>query len=234
MTATDNTKKSLKHVGIFSELEPEALHRLESRCRWRRYQPGKEIVPFKGSATDVYFLTEGRARVVIHASVGKDVHYRTVRPGEIFGEFAAIDGEPRSASVEVTEPSTIASMTSWDFRNAIRDEPDIALALLKRLTGECRRLAHRVHEFSTFAVRNRVQAELLRLAGRDDDTGEHAVISPAPTHLAIASRVSTHREAVTRELNRLTRLGILERRDNDLLITDVPRLAEMVHDATDG
>ena len=175
----------------------------------------------------------GRARVVIQAAVGKEVHYRTVRPGEVFGEFAAIDGEPRSATVEVTEPSIVASMTSWDFRNAIHDEPEIAFALLRRLTGECRRLARRVLEFSTFAVRNRVQAELLRLASRDQDPEERAVISPAPKHVAIASRVSTHREAVTRELNRLMRLGILERRGKDLLIIDVPRLTEMVHDATD-
>jgi predicted transcriptional regulator len=55
---------------------------------------------------------------------------------------------------------------------------------------------------------------------------------PAPTHVEIASRVSTHREAVTRELNRLSRIGIIERRGGTLMVKDVTRLAEMVHDAT--
>ena len=55
---------------------------------------------------------------------------------------------------------------------------------------------------------------------------------PAPTHVEIASRVSTHREAVTRELNRLFRIGIIEQRGGTLLVKDVERLAEMVHDAT--
>jgi predicted transcriptional regulator len=54
----------------------------------------------------------------------------------------------------------------------------------------------------------------------------------APTLVEIASRVSTHRETVTKGLNRLSRIGIIERRGGTLLVKDVGRLAEMVHDAT--
>lgn len=182
----------------------------------------------------MYFLTHGLARVIIHSPTGKDVVYRTIEPGDIFGEFAAIDGEPRSASVEVLQPSTVASMSSWDFRNAILDEPDVAMALLRHLTAESRRLAARVLEFSTLAVRNRIQAELLRLAGGHPSTHGDVVIRRAPTHPVIASRVSTHREAVTRELGRLTQLGIIERKGADLVIKDMARLAEMVQEATEG
>jgi CRP/FNR family cyclic AMP-dependent transcriptional regulator len=62
--------------------------------------------------------------------------------------------------------------------------------------------------------------------------GKSARIAPAPTHTEIASRVSTHREAVTREFARLSRIGLIERQRNALLIKDVERLAEMVHAAT--
>ena len=55
---------------------------------------------------------------------------------------------------------------------------------------------------------------------------------PAPTHVEIASRVSTHREAVTRELNRLAKIGIIERRGGTLLIKDLDHLGQMVQDAT--
>ena len=69
-----------------------------------------------------------------------------------------------------------------------------------------RSLTTRVYElFSTLAVNNRIQAELLRLASFTCQGGNSARIAPAPTHVEIASRVSSHREAVTRELNRLFR-----------------------------
>lgn len=72
-------------------------------------------------------------------------------------------------------------------------------------------LTTRVYDFSTLAVKNRIQAELLRLANLVPKDGKSARIFPAPTHGEIASRVSTHREAVTRELNRLCRIGVAER-----------------------
>jgi DNA-binding GntR family transcriptional regulator len=83
---------------------------------------------------------------------------------------------------------------------------------------------------STLGVKNRIHAELLRLAQRKMKDGKTAVISPAPTHADIASRVSTHREAVTRELNQLAHIGLLERRPGALFVADVPTLARMVEE----
>ncbi len=76
----------------------------------------------------------------------------------------------------------------------------------------------------------RIHAERLRLTRdhiRDDDT---AVVAPAPTHSDIASRISMHREAVTRELNELARASLVKRRRGALEICDVPRLARLVEE----
>ena len=93
---------------------------------------------------------------------------------------------------------------------------------IKNLDGtfrrEIRELTTRVFEFSTLAVRYRIQAEILRLAELSACTGKVAHIVPAPTHAEIASRTSTHREAVTRELNRLAQMGILEQQNRELWI----------------
>ena len=95
-----------------------------------------------------------------------------------------------------------------------------------------RSLTKRVYEFSTLAVNNRIQAELLRLASLAPREGKGARVNPAPTHAEIASRVSTHREAVTRELNRLARIGIIERQTGALIVRDLERLAAMLHEMT--
>jgi DNA-binding IclR family transcriptional regulator len=60
--------------------------------------------------------------------------------------------------------------------------------------------------------------------------GKIARIAPAPTHAEIASRTSTHREAVTRELNRLAKMGVLDQLNRELWIKDVDRLAALVDD----
>jgi CRP-like cAMP-binding protein len=108
----------------------------------------------------------------------------------------------------------------------------VAEAVLKGLVRNVRALTKRVYEFSTLAVNNRIHAELLRLASLAPREGKGARLNPAPTHAEIASRISTHREAVTRELNRLARIGIIERKSGTLLVRDLDRLAAMLHEMT--
>jgi CRP/FNR family transcriptional regulator, cyclic AMP receptor protein len=102
------------------------------------------------------------------------------------------------------------------------------MRILRRLTRLVRALSERVVEFSTLTVQKRIQVELLRLA-REAAPGEKcAVIVPAPTHAEVASRLSTHREAVTRGLGQLARAGMIEKRSGTLIIRDVEALAAMV------
>jgi CRP-like cAMP-binding protein len=105
----------------------------------------------------------------------------------------------------------------------------VACRVMINLCRLVRRLDERVFEFSTLTVSNRIHAELLRLAGGEAGR-QNAVITPVPRHADIASRVSTHREAVTREMNVLARAGVLKQDRNALHILDLPRLAQMVHE----
>ena len=73
---------------------------------------------------------------------------------------------------------------------------------------------------------------MLRLASLGKKEEKGARIAPRPTRIEIASRISTHREAVARELTRLARIGLVEREKNALVVKDLERLAEMVHAAT--
>jgi len=129
-------------------------------------------------------------------------------------------------------PCLVATLPGAAFRELIETEPAVALAMLPQLVSKIRALTTRVYEFSTLAVSNRIQAELLRLASLAKKEGKGALIAPAPTHTEIAARVSTHREAVTRELASLARQGLIERDKNALVVTDLERLTEMVHAAT--
>ena len=77
-------------------------------------------------------------------------------------------------------------------------------------------------------MRNRIQAELLRLAKKQATGSNIVIISPVPTHVELANLVSTHREAVTRELNNLERDNLILRKDHELHILDIAKLTKMV------
>lgn len=222
---------ALKQVPILSVLPGERLAELARTCKWRDYDAGEQVLSYHDASTEVFFLAAGKARVIIYSAEGKAVVFTDLKPGTMFGEIAAIDRGARSAGVEVTEPSTIASLTASQFESLLLREPAVALATLRHVTAEVRRLSERVLEFSTLVVQNRIHTELLRLAAEANQHQGQALLSPAPSLSDIADRISTHREAVSRELSRLGSVGLLRREGSDLRITDVARLERLVREA---
>jgi len=73
----------------------------------------------------------------------------------------------------------------------------------------------------------------LRLSRPEGGNAGRAIISPPPVHAEIAARVSTRREAVTRELKTLERGGLIERRRGAIVLTDADRLRQLVEEAAD-
>lgn len=219
---------TLENIDQLSGLSRPELEALAKRCRWRKFSADEQVLAHLDAGTDVLFLVEGRLRVSLYSSSGKEVSFEDLDAGQMFGELAAIDRKGRSASVFALEPSNVAFLDADSFMELLRTHFTVAHRVMMGLCRLVRRLDERVFEFSTLTVSNRIHAELLRLAGGDSRVPT-AVISPPPRHADIASRVSTHREAVTREMNVLARAGILKQERDALHILDLPKLAHMVH-----
>ena len=225
------TARLLEAIKIFQGVPPSELESLVKRFRWMRYDAGHQIISHMDDSTDVFLIVEGTVRVIIYSASGREVAFRDIGAGEHFGELAAIDGLPRSATVAALTNCAVASMSAEVFWEILKRYPEASAPLIRQLASSVRALTERVFEFSALAVRNRIHAELLRLA-RDHMDGENvAVVRPAPTHAEIASRISTNRESVTRELNQLSRDGLVERRSGALVICDVTKLAGLVRNA---
>ena len=230
---SNSNGQSLACISVFHDLSETALQSLETQCTWRTHQRGAQIVGHMEPTMDVFFVTAGAARVTLYSADGKAVAFRDLNPGDLFGEYSAIDEKPRSATVEALMVTTTASLSPADFRAVLAEESDVSMAVLRHLVTQARVLTSRIYEFSTLAVQNRIHAELLRLARETDDDAETVRLEPSPTHALIAARISTHREAVSRELSRLADIGLVQREGTSLQILDVKRLATMVEQAID-
>ena len=97
---TTPVEQSLQKIALFKDLPSDTRERIQQLCSWRRYEPGEPIVDYLDASDDVFFIVEGAAQVTIYSVAGKEVSFRDLGPGEVFGEYAAIDSIPRSASVE--------------------------------------------------------------------------------------------------------------------------------------
>lgn len=229
-----STDRTLAGTKLLNAVPEDRIIVLDTRCRWRSFEPDEVILNLHDKTTDIYFIARGEVRVTVFSQTGRTVIMRDFKAGDHFGEYAAIDGEPRSASIIALNRTVVALMPAETFQDLLAEFPAISSAVMVSMASAIRTLNERVVEFSTLGVRNRIHAELLRLARAGRVVEGTGRISPPPTHAEIASRISTHREAVTRELKQLENHSLLERTRGAFVIKDLVELERMVEDARAG
>ena len=212
-------------LGVLEEAEREKILGL---CAERRFAKGEQVVREAEQDHNMYFIERGKVRVTLFSRDGREVSFANLAGGENFGELAIIDGKTRSANVIALAETDMIIMPPQVFRLMFRRNPAVALALLQQLTAMIRRLCERIFEFSTIGVNNRIHAELLRLARDNLDLDGVARIPNVPTHAQFASRVSCHREAVSRELKVLEHDGIVHKKNRKLVVPQIEKLQRMV------
>lgn len=229
-TALTDTSYDLSGIDLLSSLPEPMRNEYERGCAVETYRAGDEIVTSHEASDEVIFVVDGEVRIVDVSAAGRDISFEVLGPGSVVGELAAIDGRERSAAVKAeSDRVTVALMPAARFVDLVTHHPSVANAMLQRLAAMVRRATDRIMELSSLGARNRVHAELLRLAEVDKDKSK-ARVEPMPVHADIASRVSTTRESVARTMGELLRDGLVSKTDEGLLIEDYPKLQKMVRD----
>jgi CRP-like cAMP-binding protein len=233
---TEAASHSLDSIALFEPLSPSERQTLAQQCRWRRYAPQEQVFDRSDDARDVYFIVEGLVRIVDYSFSGREISFDDISAGIYFGHLAAIDNLPRSAGVIALTDSLLATMSQNLFERTVTGHPELALDIMRNMAAMVRRSTERIMDLSTLGANNRVHAEILRLAraSMDDEDAPTAVISPIPVHSDIASRVSTTRETVARVFGELAKSGLVQRRSQQLFVSDFERLEQLVEDVRGG
>lgn len=96
--------------------------------------PAERVIARQGEVgTGFFVVVSGGARVVRDGAV-----VARLGPGEFFGELSVLDGGPRIAQVVADGPTRCLALASWDFERVLREEPGVALSVLRVVAGRLR------------------------------------------------------------------------------------------------
>lgn len=122
-------------VPLFESLTKRHLRKIAALTSTVEYDTGDTVIR-EGEPGDAFFVTvAGQAKVVVG---GKTVH--RLIPGDHFGEISLLDGGPRSASVVAETPLSVLRLNRGPFLRIVRDDADLARALLASLARMVRRV----------------------------------------------------------------------------------------------
>jgi CRP-like cAMP-binding protein len=129
------TAAALVGVPLFSGFSKRELNRLAGDTDELTFGPGEAVVREGDLGETMFVVLEGEGKVV---RSGKKVG--TVLPGDFFGELAAIDAQPRSASVVAVTPLRVLRLFRRHLLAFLKDEPQITLKLLDGIVRRVRQI----------------------------------------------------------------------------------------------
>lgn len=219
---------------IFAKVKPDTVEELFRCAQFVKYPKNRQIYSQDDRSTDFHIIIDGSVRAKSYSPDGKEVTYNDIGTSEVFGEFAALDESPRSATVIATTNVKALKLPSKFLNWAVENDGSVASALLLLQVEKIRTLTERVYEFSVLAVRQRVQTEIIRIAMADGIRMDDQIKITIPTHQELANRISTHREAITRELKFLVSQDLIRMNRREVLIRDINTFSQFAGNLVAG
>jgi CRP-like cAMP-binding protein len=152
-------------------------------------------------------------------------------PGEVVGELAAVESQPRSASAYAMTDVDALYVSGIAWSGFLDDHPAVMRSLILLLAGRLRESTRKQVEIGSLALERRVAKNLLELAsmmGDEDINGTVISISQAE----LAGLVGTSRETVSQVMRQLRQRRIVLTGRQKITICDQVRLGQVANGET--
>jgi len=215
----------LKQVSIFNGLNDDEVHDLISAAKRRTFRSGEVIFHRDDPGQMLYIIKEGKVKICLISPDGQEISLVVFGKGEYFGEFALLDGLPRSADAIALEKVECYTLQRSDFHNAIMKKPRIAIQIMEVLCERLRKTDQQVEDLIVLDVYARVAKKLLELAETHGIKQEDSsiLINVRLTQQELAAMVGASRESVNKVLGYFT--------DKQYITTDKHKIT--LHRVTD-
>ena len=138
MLMEQDTADQLKKINWFIELPDDLFAALAQKVH-KRILSKDEILFKKGDqGNSLFIINSGKVKIVTQDSQDNEVVLNQVGAGEIIGEMALLDYEPRSAGVVALEETTIMELSREDFMEILAAQPELALSVIRGLIARLR------------------------------------------------------------------------------------------------
>jgi len=204
LTTMGNAIWYLKRCSLFELITAEQAARIERAARLKTFRT-RDIIyaPGEPGAT-VLVLAKGRVKVKDVTPDGKETILAFIEQGEIFGEMALFEAEPRQEYAEATEPSSVLSLPTTELFWLMEQHPQMALSITKIIGLRRRRIENRLRNVLFYSSRDRLIHLLRELADAyGEQIGDLYEIRLPFSHHELAGLIGVSRETVTNVLGQL-------------------------------
>jgi CRP-like cAMP-binding protein len=203
---------------FFSGLGPEAIQRLAALCQKRTLTAGETLFVKGDDGDALYGVRRGQIQIETGTKDGETLTLNVLGAGDLFGEIALFDGQPRTANAVASEASELFVLRRSDFLNCLQKDARLSIKVIELLCQRIRWISDRMEETALLPLNVRLARRLVILS---EDFGSDIAISQE----RLATYVGAARETVNRQLQIWRRGGLIDLKRGRIIVTNQDRLA---------
>lgn len=226
MMAKNNAKLwLLDNIELFDELSPDQKIVLQNSIVKYKYNK-KDVIFQSGDRMDrVYFVVQGRVKIVKISETQKEGIKKIIRTGDFYGELAAIDPENYThfsdSAIVMKNETVVLAIPTTVFKQVLESQPAVYQKVINKVLSNYKKLNNRLDSVMLKDSRRRVidfMKEMAEEVGRP--IGYEILIKHKLTHQEIASITGISRQKVTTILNEFKQQGLIHLERNSILVHD--------------
>lgn len=132
-TTRSDVIPTLERMPLFRGVDRKELERIAEQLDDATYLADHSILTEGMTGPEFFIILEGEAEVLID-----EAPVATLGPGEFFGEVAALDGGPRTASVRARTRLRCVTLPVNGLRQFLLDHPVVAVNLVPEIARRFR------------------------------------------------------------------------------------------------
>jgi len=128
---------ALKRVPLFSTLTLEQLATIDKLMVTRHYLKGETIFHKGDAGAELFVVLEGEIRVHLDHD-GMEVTLARLGDSKVVGEMSVFDDQPRSASAQASENTTVRVLRRDRMQAIVHEHPELLLEFVRNLSQRLR------------------------------------------------------------------------------------------------
>jgi CRP/FNR family transcriptional regulator, cyclic AMP receptor protein len=209
------------------------IKRLDSFADTRRIASGTTLFVKGAPGTALFAVVSGTVKIAVTSIDGREATFNLLHAGDIFGEIALLDGQPRTANAIAVTDCELIVIKHGDFLRFVHGEPQVAMKLIELLCARLRVAGTRMEEAVFLHLPVRLARLLVWLLEENAAAADKNSLSI--TQQEISGLLGATRESVNKHLQIWARQGVIALKRGTILVL-VPRALAAIangHDETD-
>jgi CRP/FNR family cyclic AMP-dependent transcriptional regulator len=215
----------LGRTELFADLSQDDLRACTASFREVRFKKGELLFARGDPGTRLYVMRDGQVRLAIGTREGRDLSFQIAEVGQLFGELALLDEQPRSAEATAITTCVAYALEKQQFDMHIATRPGVARAVISFLCRRLRNASDRLESIALYPLEARVaRFLLLAMHGREGTPGKRVPLALGFSQSELAMLLGASRPKINLALGALEQAGAI-RRTSDRLFCDPEKLA---------